>query len=70
MTDNISWLATAATILAALMTASNLGARITGFGFGVFLIGSLAWTATGLMTGRPALTWTNVVLTVLNLFGM
>ena len=70
MTDTISWVATGATILAALMTASNLGSRITGFGFGVFLIGSLAWAATGLMTGQPALTWTNIVLTGLNIFGM
>jgi hypothetical protein len=70
MTDIISWIATAATILAAFITAANLGARITGLGFGVFLIGSLCWTATGLMTGQPALTWTNVVLTFLNLFGM
>jgi membrane protein implicated in regulation of membrane protease activity len=70
MTDTISWIATAATIIAALMTASNLGARITGLGFAVFLIGSLCWAATGLMTGQPALTWTNGVLTLLNLFGM
>jgi hypothetical protein len=70
MIDTISWIATAATILAALMTAANLGTRITGIGFGVFLVGSLAWTATGLLTGQPALTWTNVVLTFLNLFGM
>ena len=35
--ENIaSWVATVATIIAALMTASNLGARITGYGFIVF----------------------------------
>jgi hypothetical protein len=70
MADTISWVATAATILAALITASNLGARITGYGFCIFLIGSLAWLATGLMTGQPALTWTNIVLTALNAFGI
>ena len=70
MADSISWIATIATIIAASMTAANLGARITGYGFAVFLIGSLAWLATGLMTGQPALTWTNVVLTVLNIFGI
>src|SRR6185295_12296140 len=70
MADNISWIATAATIIAAFMTAANLGARITGFGFAVFLIGSLSWLATGLLTGQPALTWTNAVLTVLNIFGV
>ena len=70
MADTISWVATVATIIAASMTASNLGSRITGYGFCVFLIGSLAWLATGLMTGQPALVWTNIVLTVLNIFGI
>jgi hypothetical protein len=70
MTDAISWIATIATIIAASMTAANLGSRITGFGFCVFLIGSLAWLATGLVTDQPALTWTNIVLTLLNIFGI
>ena len=70
MADSISWVATVATIFAASMTAANLGARITGYGFAVFLVGSLSWLATGLMTGQPALVWTNVVLTFLNIFGI
>jgi hypothetical protein len=70
MADTISWIATAATIVAACMTASNLGSRITGYGFAVFTVGSLAWLATGLMSDQPALVWTNVVLTGLNLFGI
>jgi hypothetical protein len=70
MAEYLSWVATAATIVAALMTASNLGARITGYGFCVFLAGSLCWLATGLMTDQPALTWTNAVLTGLNIFGI
>src|SRR5947209_12411375 len=70
MADTVSWIATIATIIAASMTAANLGARITGYGFCVFLVGSLAWLATGLLTGQSALTWTNVVLTVLNVFGI
>ena len=70
MADTISWIATVATIIAALMTAANLGSRITGYGFCVFLIGSLSWLATGLLTQQPALVWTNAVLTFLNIFGM
>ena len=64
----ISWVATAATIIAACMTASNLGTRITGSGFIVFTVGSIAWIAVALMTGQSALLWTNIVLTFLNLF--
>jgi len=70
MADTISWIATIATIAGAFLTASNLGSRITGYGFCVFLIGSLSWLATGLLTGQPALTWTNIVLTLLNVFGI
>ncbi len=68
--DSISWVATIATIVAASMTAANLGSRITGYGFAVFLAGSLCWLATGLMTDQPALVWTNAVLTILNIFGI
>jgi hypothetical protein len=70
MADTISWIATAATIIAACMTASNLGSRVTGFGFAVFTIGSIAWLSHGYLTHQPALTWTNIVLTGLNLFGV
>jgi membrane protein implicated in regulation of membrane protease activity len=70
MADIIQWVATAATICAALVTASNLGARITGYGFAIFLVGSLAWIATALLTDQPALLWTNIVLSLLNLFGI
>ena len=70
MDNAASWIATAATIIAACMTASNLGSRITGYGFAVFTIGSIAWLAVGLLTGQPALVWTNVVMTILNVFGI
>jgi hypothetical protein len=70
MEDTVSWTATAATIIAATMTASNLGSRITGYGFAVFTVGSISWLSVGVMTGQPALVWTNVVLTFLNLFGI
>lgn len=70
MQDIASWIATVATIAAACMTASNLGSRITGYGFAVFTVGSVAWLSLGLLTDQPALVWTNVVMTVLNLFGI
>ena len=68
-----SWvapIATVTTIAAACMTASNLGSRITGYGFVVFTLGSIAWFTLGMLTDQPALVWTNVVMTVLNLFGV
>ena len=65
-----SYVAPIATTLAALIVASNLGARITGFGFIVFAIGSVAWSILGFTTDQPNLLWQNVVLTALNLFGI
>ena len=70
MAETISWVATVATIIAASMTAANLGTRITGYGFVVFTIGALCWIAVGALTHQPALLWTNVVLTILDLFGI
>jgi hypothetical protein len=70
MAESISWVATVATVVAAFMTASNLGSRVTGLGFAVFTLGALCWIGVGVLTGEPALLWTNVVLTVLDLFGV
>jgi hypothetical protein len=70
MTDWLSWVATFATIGGAVLTASNLGARITGTGFIVFLFGSLSWLGVALASDQKALLWTNIVLTFLNIFGI
>jgi len=65
-----SWVATVATIIAACFTASNLGSRITGIGFIIFTVGSIAWFTLGYLTDQPALIWTNAVMTALNMFGV
>src|SRR6185369_4707977 len=70
MAESISWIATIATIIAASMTASNLGSRVTGYGFAVFTFGALCWIAVGALTHQPALLWTNIVLLVLDIFGI
>jgi len=64
------WVATIATMVAAVMVASNLGARITGWGFVVFTAGSVAWTTVGATTDQPNLLITNAFLTIINLLGV
>ena len=64
------WIAPVATTIAAMMTAANLGTRVTGWGFVVFLIGSLAWSAVGMSTGQANLLWTNGFLTLVNVVGV
>jgi hypothetical protein len=65
-----SIVAPVATTIAAFIVASNFGARVTGYGFVIFTVGSIAWTALGYATDQPSLLWQNVLLTALNLFGI
>ncbi|MEN2746921.1 PRC-barrel domain containing protein [Sphingomonas sp. T9W2] len=64
------WIAPAATMIAAMMTAANLGARVTGWGFVVFTVGSVAWTTVGLTSGQTNLVLSNAFLTIVNLVGI
>ena len=65
-----SWIASAATMIAAMMTAANLGTRVTGWGFVVFTIGSIAWATVGMVSGQTSLMITNAFLFAVNLFGV
>lgn len=64
------WIAPAATMIAAMMTAANLGARTTGWGFIVFTIGSVGWALIGATSGQAGLLATNGFLTLVNLVGI
>lgn len=57
-------------MIAAMMTAANLGARVTGWGFAVFTVGSIAWSVVGLLSGQTNLLATNAFLTIVNLIGI
>lgn len=64
-----NWIASAATVGGALMTGANLGARLTGWGFVVFAVGSVAWVVAGLEADEPSLVVTDGILLFVNLFG-
>ncbi|MDE1152574.1 MAG: PRC-barrel domain-containing protein [Micavibrio sp.] len=64
------WIAPTATIIAAMMTAANLGARVTGWGFIVFTIGSIGWTIVGATSGQTNLIASNGLLTLVNGIGI
>lgn len=70
LTGLAGWVAPAATMIAAMMTAANLGARFTGWGFVVFTIGSIAWSVVAISSGQQNLLWTNGFLTLVNLVGI
>lgn len=70
LADLAGWVAPTATMIAAMMTAANLGARITGWGFVVFTIGSVGWSIVGLSSGQTNLVATNAFLTLVNGVGI
>ncbi|MEO6092254.1 MAG: PRC-barrel domain-containing protein [Novosphingobium sp.] len=71
MLENIAgWVAPIATMIAAMMTAANLGARLTGWGFVIFTIGSIGWSMVGFSTGQTNLVATNGFLTLVNAVGI
>lgn len=68
--DIAGWVAPAATMLAAMMTAANLGARVTGWGFVVFTLGSIGWIIIGLSDDQQGLVIANGALTLINIVGI
>lgn len=70
MEEVAGWVAPIATIIAAMMTAANLGPRITGWGFAVFTVGSIAWSTVGIASGQNNLIVTNLFLTIVNVVGI
>lgn len=70
MIQAIFWFAAATGITAAFMIAGNFGARITGYGFVVFTVSSVAWVTAGLIEGTGSLVAQNAVLFGINLLGI
>ncbi len=68
--EALKWAATAFTLLGASMTASDLGRRVTGWGFVGFAFGSACWLAAAQLEQESQLGLTNLVLLVLNLVGV
>ncbi|CAM3820601.1 hypothetical protein [Litorimonas haliclonae] len=70
MEDIIQWFATITGVAAAIMVASNISAKVSGYGFIIFTGSSIAWVTFGILAGEPPLTIQNVVLTIINLVGI
>ena len=70
MIEAIKWFASISGMIAALMVAWDHSRRITGFGFIVFVAASLAWIGSSAIEGEAPLAIQNVVLLVINLFGV
>ena len=67
----IEWYATVSGVVAALMLASDLGRKVTGFGFILFCTMNIAWIMHA--QSQPeggGLTWQNAILFAVNLLGV
>ena len=70
MLEIAGWIAPAATMIAAMMTAANLGARVTGWGFVLFSVGAVAWVIVALGSGQQNLLWSNGFLLLVDVVGI
>lgn len=66
----VKWAASISGMVAAFAVAADLGRRITGWGFVLFLLSSAAWITAGLLDAEPALSTQNAVLFVINAVGV
>ncbi len=68
MLQPIKWTGTGTGILGALLIAANV--PLSGWGFVLFLVSSLAWTGAGLLTREPSLVALNATFTAINVLGI
>ena len=70
LTTALKWFASGSGMIAAGMISLDLGRKVTGWGFVLFLASSVAWIAGSVLTNDFALGTQNVVLFGINVFGV
>ena len=66
----LRWVASVITMGAGLVLAARVRPRLIGWAFVVLTLGSLIWIGIGLLSGEYALMAQNIVLTLINIFGI
>lgn len=66
----LKWFASISGMIAAFMVSLDLGRRVTGWGFALFVASSIAWIAGALMASDEPLWTQNLVLFGINIFGV
>jgi uncharacterized membrane protein YphA (DoxX/SURF4 family) len=71
MNGPLEWIAAIGTIIAAALVASDLGPRVTGWGFVLFCVVAVAWVVSGLSAkdGMP-IAVQNGLLLLVNFYGV
>lgn len=68
--DAVKWFASGSGIIAAFMISLDVGRRVTGWGFVLFVASSIAWFTGAWLTEDWALGTQNSVLFAINLLGV
>jgi len=64
----VKWIGTAAGVTGAVLVALNVG--VTGYGFVLFLVSSLLWSAAGVAQREPSLVVLQGAFTAINVLGI
>jgi len=70
LTTVLKWTASGSGIIAALMVSLDLGRRVTGWGFVIFVGSAICWIAGAVLARDAALGTQNGVLLGINAFGV
>ncbi|MHA6719508.1 hypothetical protein ACX40Y_08640 [Sphingomonas sp. RS6] len=68
--DILKWAASISGMIAAFMVSLDLGRRVTGWGFVLFVGSSICWISGAFLTDDEPLWAQNLVLFAINLFGV
>jgi len=70
MNGPLEWFGAIGTIIAAGLIASDLGRRVTGWAFVLFVVVAIAWVIAGLMGDNNPIALQNVVMIFVNGWGV
>ena len=70
LVDILKWAASISGIAAALMISLDLGRRVTGWGFALFVASSICWISGAFLFDDEPLWTQNLVLFCINVFGV
>lgn len=70
MDGALEWFAALGTIIAAGLVAADLGRRITGWGFVLFVAVSISWVVSGVLNDTVSIAIQNGALLLVNAYGV
>ncbi len=70
LVEILKWFASISGMIAAFMVALDVGRRVTGWGFALFVASAAAWIAGALMAHDAPLWTQNIVLLAIDVFGV